>query len=158
MKPPVSSPPGSADQKGRRGLPAEAPRAFLFRVELPLPPKILSPNVRAHWAVKSSATKRERAAAAWVFKFRKPKGWTPVPIEIDVEYRCPKDAGGYIAQDEQNAKAALKATIDGMVDAGIIPTDSHKWLSWGAFSLVTTKRDPAFKARGEGVTITVRSR
>lgn len=154
----VSSPAG-ATKKRPTGLPVpEKAPALSFVVDLPLPCKILSPNVRAHWAVKAAATKRHRTDAGFLFKIAKPKGWKPVPVEISVEYRCPKGSAGYVAHDEQNAKSSLKAAVDAMVDAGIIPTDSHRWLTWGDFVLVTSKRDRAIKDGGEGVTIMVRAR
>ena len=127
-----------------------------FAVELPLPPKDLSPNVRKHWAAKARATKKYRTACAWAFTAAKPKGWKQRPIVIDVGYRCSANAPGYVAHDSQNAIASLKAAADGIVDAGIIPTDSHDWLEWGGVSLVTRKDDPAWKLLGDGVTVTVR--
>jgi hypothetical protein len=39
----------------------------------------------------------------------------------------------------QNAIAALKPAIDGMVDAGVIPDDSARWLEWGGFKLTRVK-------------------
>lgn len=67
-------------------------------------------------------------------------------------YRAFRGCPGYHAFDVQNAIAALKPAIDGMNDAGLIPSDSNAWLAWGPFTLLTTKRE----AKTAGVTITVR--
>lgn len=126
-------------------------------VHLSTPPAILSPNVRRHWAAKGGAVKGYREACGWMFKsVRRHFPKDPVPIIIDVEYRATRGCGGAVCYDEDNARASLKAAIDGMVDAGIIPTDSKKWLRWGDFTLITNKRSAAWKARGDGVTITIR--
>jgi crossover junction endodeoxyribonuclease RusA len=111
-----------------------------FTVELPLPPRELSPNVRLFWAIKAKATKAARSEAWYWFRQAKPANWEPVPIRIDVEYNCPKQATGYRPRDSMNGIAAMKAQIDGMVDAGVIPDDSCKWLSWGSFTLTRAGR------------------
>ena len=155
----------------REGLPAErrdsgvsggahqTPPAFSFAVELPLPPKMLSPNVRAHWAPKARAVKGYREVAAW--EIRRAYGFrrrAVLPhVTIDVQYRCPHGAAGYVAYDEQNAIAALKSALDGLADAGIVKSDSKKYVSWGSIELVTTARELARLGKTEGVTITVRS-
>lgn len=96
--------------------------------------------------------KTAREASAWIFAAQKPKDWKVAPIEIDVVYRHSKSSSGYRARDVQNGIAACKSLLDGMVDAGIIPADSAKWLQWGHFELVT-------QADGtrDGVYITVRA-
>lgn len=123
-----------------------------FSVDLPLPPKLLSPNVRAHWAKKHRATRDHRYDCAMLARSTKPKGWEACAVSLEVEYRCARDALGYVARDVQNAMAALKAAIDGLIDAGIAPNDSKKWLQWDRFNLVTRKHP-----KGDGVTVIVRA-
>lgn len=68
-----------------------------------------------------------------------------------VEYRCSRSAAGYCARDTQNAIAAMKAGFDGaLVDAGIVPDDTVRWLAVKSFTLITTKHP-----KGDGVTLTV---
>ena len=124
----------------------------MFALDLPLPPKLLSPNVRAHWGAKHRATRDHRYDCAMLARAGKPRGWEPCAVSLEVEYRCSAKAAGYIARDVQNATAALKAMVDGLVDAGIAPNDSKKWLQWDRFNLVTRKHP-----RGDGVTVIVRA-
>lgn len=101
---------------------------------------------------KARATKKYRHDCGYRLLAAKPRGWARCAVVIDVEYRCSRDANGYAPRDVQNAIAALKAGIDGMADAGIIPGDSKKFLSWGRFDLVTT-----MNPKGDGVTLIVRA-
>lgn len=107
-----------------------------FVVDLPLPVKALSPNAHLHWREKHKATSAARKNSWYWFRRFMPNGWKPAPIEIAVQYRWGPSAQGYRPRDVQNAIAALKPMIDGMVDAGIIPDDSAKWLSWGRVQIV----------------------
>ena len=68
-----------------------------------------------------------------------PRAWKPVPVRIEVRYHCPQGGIGYHPRDIQNAIAALKPAIDGMVDAGVIPDDSKNWLTWGPLTLTRRK-------------------
>lgn len=120
-------------------------------IELPLPPKTLSPNVRAHWATKAEATKDHRFSCGVLARAQMPRGWVACAVEIDMQYRCSRRAEGAVVKDVQNALSAMKAAVDGLVDAGIAPNDSKKWLTWGAVSLITVK-----SSKGDGVTIIVR--
>lgn len=108
----------------------------------------------AHWSVKVKTTRVYRKACWFVFWSARPSLWEKGPVELEVEYRCPKGSVGYVAYDVQNAMTALKAGIDGLVDAGVVETDSHRNLQWGRFRLVTRLEDMAGKA--PGVTVIVR--
>lgn len=106
-----------------------------------IPPRELSPNARVHWAAKARATKRYRyeSFVEWKKAIMHAGGWTPIPVELRVEYTHFRRADGYLPMDEENAIAAIKAAIDGMVDAGIVPTDSAKWLRVGRLVIIPTK-------------------
>lgn len=54
----------------------------------------------------------------------------------------PKDAvhKRYRPLDEANAIAALKGAIDGLVDAGVLKSDTHEWLKWGECRLLRTAK------------------
>ena len=47
----------------------------------------------------------------------------------------------YRPLDEGNAIGALKATVDGIVEAGLIPADSHQWVKWGNGLLFRAQKD-----------------
>lgn len=118
-----------------------------FDVEFPLPPRELSPNARPHFMARARATKRYREDCMLLTLAAKPKGWEGAhPIEIDVVYRGFRGCGRYAARDCQNAVASMKGLVDGIVDAGVIPSDSAKWLSWGTFRLTTTVKEAGNRA------------
>jgi hypothetical protein len=126
------------------------PVTFIARLDLP--PSTLSPNVTlAHWAQKRASARKYRKASWFAFMLARPHGWTPGPVVIDVVYEWGNDSVGYRPHDEDNARASLKAALDGMRDAGIVPDDSVQFVRWGAFEL----RSFWGGVRG-GVTITVR--
>lgn len=128
----------------------------IFNVDLPLPPPELSPNRPMHWAKKARFTKAYREACGWAFKQAMPKSWQPMAVVIDMEYRAFRGCGGYQAYDVQNCIASTKASLDGAIDAGLIPSDSKRWLSWGVVTLLTTKKE-ALARGGAGISICVRS-
>lgn len=123
-----------------------------FSVTLPLPPRECSPNARLHWAPKARATRAARRVAWYWFQREKPAYWTPKPVTLEITYHCPRSCDGYRPRDVQNAIAALKPMVDGMVDAGIVLDDSAEWVSWGVFD-ITRRR---IEGRKPGVTVTVR--
>lgn len=92
-----------------------------IEITIPLPPKEVSPNARVHWATKARAVKRQRndaAMAAMVLSsIRRPK-WQAATIQATF-YR-PR---GRVLIDQDNAIASLKASIDGLADAGIFAND-----------------------------------
>ena len=106
-----------------------------FTATLPLPHRDLSPQAarRLHWSAKREIIAAGRKEAWYWFRRQKPPGWAPCPVRIEVEYRCPPKCRGYAPRDIQNAIAAMKPMIDGMVDAGVVADDSDKWLRWGEF-------------------------
>lgn len=112
-----------------------------FTVDLPLPPKSLSPNARVHWGVRAKATKIYREACYVLFSIAKPKDWKAGQVWIDMRYQAFRGCGGYHAKDQANAQSSTKALIDGMQDAGVMPSDSHKWLRWRKFELVSRERE-----------------
>lgn len=107
-----------------------------FIVSLPCPERALSPNAHIHWRDKAAATKVARKQAWYWFLRHKPRKWKVGPIVLEIEYRFGASMKDYKPRDVQNAIAALKPAIDGMVDAGVVPDDSYKWVSWGKVRLV----------------------
>jgi crossover junction endodeoxyribonuclease RusA len=86
-------------------------------IELSLPPKEVSPNSRSHWAVKSRARKLQREEAYLCAKAAcaNPPRWTLAEVESTF----------YVATmgDRDNRIGSLKATLDGLADAGIVDND-----------------------------------
>jgi Holliday junction resolvase RusA-like endonuclease len=124
-----------------------------FTIELPLPPKGVSPNRAGHehYSKRSKATQEYRKAAWALMREALPKDWKPVPVRISHAWYMGQSAaetklrasylacGGkkrlssefYRPRDKQNAIAALKAVVDGFVDAKLVPDDSAQWVDWG---------------------------
>jgi crossover junction endodeoxyribonuclease RusA len=80
-------------------------------LELPWPPKELSPNARIHWAKKSRITKQYRTSCGWLakqVKVKLPEGDTGLRITF-----CPPDKH---KRDKDNCVASFKAGQDGLAD------------------------------------------
>ena len=80
----------------------------------------LSANDRPHWAEKARRTKWIRAAAYIAARGRPP---IPTPTLVKLVIHRPK--GGRL-RDPDNAQPTWKACIDGIVDAKLLPDDSHE--------------------------------
>lgn len=85
-------------------------------VELPFPPKELSPNSRLHWAAVSKAKKAYRSACYAVLISR-PAKWTFEPaadskLTIGLTFYPPNRR----SYDWDNLVARMKAGIDGIAD------------------------------------------
>jgi crossover junction endodeoxyribonuclease RusA len=107
-----------------------------FVVSLPCPERALSPNAHIHWRDKAAATKVARKQSWYWFQRHKPRKWKVGPIILEIEYRYGIGMRDYKPRDVQNAIAALKPCLDGMVDAGVVPDDSHEWVNFGRVRIV----------------------
>lgn len=120
-----------------------------FICRLPLPPTDLSPNMTSsrHWRLRHAATGEYRMIARGCFKRDMPRGWSANQVELTMEYFCTRASRGYRPLDVMNALASIKAAVDGMVDAGVVPDDSKKFVSWGRLRLHTTAKSLAAAPR-----------
>lgn len=89
-----------------------------YLIRLPWPPKILSRNVRAHWAEKARATKSARHTA-WSLCKEAGVRLHDETVEIHFQYFPPNR----YRRDAQNMPDMLKASIDGIADA--LGIDDH---------------------------------
>jgi hypothetical protein len=65
-------------------------------------------------------------------------------VRISAEFYCGPNLGRaklYRPLDTANAIGSLKACVDGLVDAGLTPSDSHQWISWGDVRLLRRKAE-----------------
>jgi len=128
----------------------------VIEIEIPLPPQGVQQNQRRHWRETAAAIRGYRlmcrGAAANA-------GKVPVPVKIHAEFFMGRSAQEktwaqarrarglkpkpivYRPLDTMNAIAALKAAIDGIVDAGVLPGDSHKQVQWGDVNLYRTAKE-----------------
>lgn len=107
---------------GGQVLPDLGPQKGPASVTLWLPklPRATHPNARSHWRAKATATKSQRTAA--YFEAKEVQGkrehrWTLARIDITYYTIAP-------LVDRQNLIGWLKASCDGLQDAGLIVNDS----------------------------------
>ena len=102
-----------------------------MKVELPFPPRELSPNARVHWRVRARATAEYREACGWAAKtaIQQAAGMvfplTP-PVEAEVTFIVPDRRRRDLVD---NLLASLKPVWDGFVDAGLLIDDRAGMLS-----------------------------
>ncbi|GAB1837130.1 hypothetical protein MyNCGM121_39100 [Achromobacter xylosoxidans] len=88
----------------------------MITVELPWPPKELSPNYRGHWVPISKAKSRYRTAARLLARsaLSKAEGFSQFEaVRLAYEF-FPPQARAY---DRDNLAARMKAATDGIADA-----------------------------------------
>jgi len=95
----------------------------LFRISLPIPVKVLSPNftigsIGSRFA-KASAVKRHRkmACEAVLDAEIETMPWKHAIIEVAIYYATKR------RRDEDNAMGSLKSFYDGIVDSGLVVDD-----------------------------------
>ncbi len=137
---------------------------MVLTIHLPLPPKGCSPNEHSHWRIRAKATKEYREAAFMAgFGIHQTPEWEPIrPVRLLATFDMgPSTFGGplgftrthlYRPLDAANAIGSLKAAIDGLVDAGMTPSDSHEWVHWENPILNRKKKDHGGRC---GVVLTI---
>ena len=83
---------------------------------------LLNSNQRLHWAAKSKRTKALRAMTHAVARHPRNRTRFSKPVAIHTLVKWPDGR----RRDAHNLDT--KPIIDGIVDAGIIPDDSDKWV------------------------------
>lgn len=119
-------------------------------VWFPLPPKGARghTNGRAHQFRAAALTKRYKADCALLWRNALHKRDVRATPGATVEIRwCdgrrpPYDDGLYRPRDEDNARAALKPCADAMAEAGVVPVDTRKHVSWATVTFVPPKEQP----------------
>lgn len=105
----------------RRG--ADAERAVVITFDPPEAP--LSMNDRLHWAKRSRLTAAWRDTTAWEAMRAIPPADRPLP-RCEVAVTIP--FGRRAQRDPHNYFATVKPIVDGLVDAGLWPNDTPKWV------------------------------
>lgn len=101
----------------------EAVMPDVLTVQVAIPARVLSPNARVHWAVKAKANKKARieswaAAQIAMHEANENGAWREATCQVHWYARDQR------RRDKDNALASLKATFDGLVDAGLLHDDS----------------------------------
>jgi crossover junction endodeoxyribonuclease RusA len=84
-----------------------------MRIELPWPPKDLSPNERPHWTKKAKAVKAYRTECGWRARAQGVNLSDVTPVHMQITF-APPDAR---RRDRDNMIASCKALMDGLSDA-----------------------------------------
>ncbi len=86
-----------------------------MKIELPWPPKELSPNARVHWAKLSHIKKKYKNDCMWICKGKRipPSTHNYVFLLLNIKF-CPPDKR---LRDSDNCIASFKAGQDGLAEA-----------------------------------------
>lgn len=137
-----------------------------FILHLPRPPKVLSPNAgKAAWRNRMSGKMYSKTIEAttnfrqlWKLEARNNPGYwewtTPQRAGISIVYgtKGAKSAPDeYCPRDVLNAVASLKAGIDGLIDAKVLPGDSYVVLEIRGVSIDPKRRDVRVQIDALGV-------
>lgn len=126
----------------------QSERSALPEIVIPLPPIGCQPHAKGHWRPKAAATKlhREEARMYGIASNLRLSGMVRIHHDWYMgKTKAELFTGGrsdrrYHPLDIGNAIAALKAAIDGLVDAGVLPGDTHKQVQWGECRLLRTAK------------------
>ena len=88
-----------------------------------------------HWAWRSTRAKQWRSDTCWLAKAAHVPALTRARIDVQVE-----QAKGRLADVEAHSPA-VKAAIDGIIDAGVLPDDSGEYLASVVFHAPTRSPD-----------------
>lgn len=93
----------------------------MMRIELPWPPKELSPNFRAHWAKLAKAKKNYRHACAYAAVQQGVRRADHKKLHLSLTFFAPTRR----AYDLDNALARMKSGLDGLAD--VLGVDDKHW-------------------------------
>lgn len=114
-----------------------------YTVELPLPPKGCSKNVRRHWTIRHNANQSYRACCALLYRIAKIPALGQVRLSLEF-YNGGRvvgvDDGLYRPLDDANAIASFAAAQDALVDAGVVLSDSSKYVKQGPVEIYGTAK------------------
>lgn len=102
-----------------------------LEITIPIPPRETHPNRRVHWSTKSKAVKAQRRDAGFAALAALQTAGMPKPRWQSAQIQATFYDAANTANiaDEDNLIAWLKATVDGIADAGVLDNDRGlKWL------------------------------
>ena len=117
-------------------------------VTVPPVPRDCAQNSHVHWRTRATANKEARYQAQIAGRCESKRAqWRMAHrARISVVWYMARTEGAYHPLDAGNAWGALKATIDGLVDALIVASDSHRHLEIGEIRLLRAKSEHKGKA------------
>ena len=112
-------------------------------IEIPLPPRALSPNARVHWSKKSAAAKmmRNLATNACLLAQNEERwtdmpGWETAGLSATFYFKDRRGA----SSDRDNLISSLKSAVDGIADSGLL-ADDHG-VEWQSVVRAVDKSNP----------------
>lgn len=120
----------------------------MFLITLPLPPRILHPNSRGHWAPKAKAKKEQRELAHVLglqekYKLRVTPRPPLKPVRFPLQQPVIHVSAFHKAarvRDRDGLISSLKSAIDGLADSGLIGDDSG--VRWGDVEFYIDRKNP----------------
>lgn len=101
----------------------------VWRVDVPLvvagkkQDQPLTSNARLHWTVKAGYTRLIRERVGWLAKAER------IPAQDHVTVQLHYLPGDNRRRDAPNLVASQKPAVDALVDAGIVPDDTARWVT-----------------------------
>ena len=92
-----------------------------MKLELPWPPKELSPNARLHWRKLAKAKKAYRAECGYLATEQGARRMTAGKLHLSLTFFAPTRR----AYDLDNALARMKSGLDGLAD--VLGVDDKHW-------------------------------
>ena len=93
----------------------------MMQIELPWPPKELSPNARLHWSTLAKAKKNYRHACAYAAVQQGVRRSEAKKLHLSLTFYAPTRR----AYDLDNALARMKSGLDGLAD--VLGVDDKHW-------------------------------
>lgn len=109
----------------------------VLELVVPLPPIEASPNLHSSRLARMRALTEYRQLVGLLARQRIPAGWDPtrrqrLSLRFVLGHGRRAGDGCYRPSDPDNAVAAAKPLIDGLIDAGLLEDDSWHYLELGA--------------------------
>ena len=105
---------------------------MIFEFQAPCHPWSINAERNHHWSWRAEKAKLWREAGFWAWKQSAPKDWMQPKCRVTVKLPV-RDSR---RRDPHNYGGAVKALVDGLVDAGAWPDDTPEWVVVGEVSLL----------------------
>lgn len=112
-------------------------------IELPWPPKELSPNARIHHFARAAAARHSRESAHWLTVASRARAPADGPVHVDLTFHPPDRR----RRDLDGMFSSMKSALDGVADA--LEVNDHR------FEFTLRRAEPVAKGKvviviGEG--------
>lgn len=95
----------------------------IYRLELPWSRPPLTSNMRPHWAERHRLTAEIRRSVGWLARA------AHIPAADHVTVGLVWAPGDNRRRDVDNLVPTLKVAADALIDAGVVPDDTPRWMT-----------------------------